>query len=100
MKICVVLDIDELDNKLHIFGSDSHDNSAIWLDYPLLIMDVYEHAYFIDFGMDKKKYMDAFFQNINWNLVNNRLNMYYNLINSLNNNIFLANNMNYRNMFY
>lgn len=56
MRVWVALGIDPLDNKLHIFGSDSHNNGAIWLACPLLIMDVYEHAYFIDFGTDKKKY--------------------------------------------
>ncbi|WP_163249508.1 superoxide dismutase [Clostridium niameyense] len=75
-----ILCIDPLDNKLHIFGSDTHDNGAIWLSYPLLIMDVYEHAYFLDFGTDKSKYIDVFFKNVNWNIVNNRLKKYYNLM--------------------
>ncbi len=105
MRGWVVLGIDPLDNKLHIFGSDSHDNGALWLSYPLLVMDVYEHAYFMDFGTDKEKYMNAFLQNINWNLINNRLGIYCTLINSLNHNMILANtmnygNMNYRNIFY
>lgn len=75
-----ILSIDPLDNKLHIFGSDAHDNGAIWLSYPLLIMDVYEHAYFLDFGTDKSKYIDVFFKNVNWNIVNHRLKKYYNLM--------------------
>ncbi len=100
MRGWVVLGIDPLDKKLHIFGSDSHDNGAIWLAYPLLVMDVYEHAYFMDFGTDKGKYMDAFLQNVNWNLINNRLGMYYTLINALNHNILLINKMKHRNMFY
>lgn len=73
----VVLAIDSIDNKLHIFGSDAHDVGSIWMAYPILIMDVYEHAYMIDFGIDRKKYMDIFMKNINWNVVNNRL-KYYN----------------------
>ncbi|HCL4437321.1 TPA: superoxide dismutase [Clostridium botulinum] len=100
MRGWVVLGIDPLDKKLHIFGFDSHDNGAIWLAYPLLVMDVYEHAYFMDFGTDKGKYMDAFLQNVNWNLINNRLGMYYTLINALKHNILLNNKMKHRNMFY
>ncbi|HDI3057188.1 TPA: superoxide dismutase [Clostridium botulinum] len=100
MRGWVVLGIDPLDKKLHILGSDSHDNGAIWLAYPLLVMDVYEHAYFMDFGTDKGKYMDAFLQNVNWNLINNRLGMYYTLINALKHNILLNNKMKHRNMFY
>lgn len=74
----VVLAIDSKDNKLHIFGSDAHDVGSIWIAHPILVMDVYEHAYMIDFGIDRKKYMDIFMKNINWNVVNNRLRYYSN----------------------
>lgn len=40
---------------------------------PLLVMDMYEHAYAIDYGAAAPKYIDAFFQNINWDAVNGRL---------------------------
>ena len=40
---------------------------------PLLVMDMYEHAYAIDYGAAAPKYIDAFFQNINWEAVNGRL---------------------------
>jgi len=40
---------------------------------PLLVMDMYEHAYAIDYGAAAAKYVDAFFQNINWDSVNGRL---------------------------
>ena len=40
---------------------------------PLLVMDMYEHAYAIDYGAAAAKYVDAFFQNINWDAVNGRL---------------------------
>jgi superoxide dismutase, Fe-Mn family len=33
---------------------------------PILIMDVFEHAYMIDYLLDRKAYIEAFFQNINW----------------------------------
>lgn len=72
----VVLAIDSIDNRLHIFGSDAHDVGSIWEAYPILVMDVYEHAYMIDFGIDRKKYMDIFMKNINWNVINNRLKYY------------------------
>lgn len=65
------------DNRLHIIGSDAHDVGAIWTYIPLLVMDVYEHAYFLDFGIDRKKYIDIFFQNINWSIVDERLKLCY-----------------------
>lgn len=77
----VILVIDPLDNKLHVFGSDAHDVGAVWDSYPLLIMDVYEHAYFMDFGIDRGKYIDTFVKNINWRIVNGRLQK-YNMIKS------------------
>jgi Fe-Mn family superoxide dismutase len=39
----------------------------------ILIMDMYEHAYQMDYGAAAAKYIDAFFQNINWEQVAKRL---------------------------
>jgi Fe-Mn family superoxide dismutase len=36
---------------------------------PLLVMDMYEHSYHIDFGAATARYIDAFFMNINWETV-------------------------------
>lgn len=40
---------------------------------PLLVMDMYEHAYQMDYGAAAAKYIDAFFQNIRWQSVSERL---------------------------
>jgi superoxide dismutase, Fe-Mn family len=40
---------------------------------PLLVMDMYEHSYQIDYGASAPKYIDTFFKNINWEVVNRRL---------------------------
>jgi Fe-Mn family superoxide dismutase len=76
MRGWAVLSIDSIDNKLHIIGSDLHDTGSVWLSYPLLIMDVYEHAYFMDFGTDKRKYISTFVENINWGILNDRFQKY------------------------
>ena len=39
---------------------------------PLLVMDMYEHSYQMDFGAAHAKYIDTFFQNVNWDEVNRR----------------------------
>ena len=39
---------------------------------PLLVMDMYEHAYQMDYGAAAAKYVDAFFRNINWEIVSKR----------------------------
>jgi superoxide dismutase, Fe-Mn family len=41
---------------------------------PLLIMDVFEHAYMVDYGLKRADYIGAFFKNINWKAVESRLN--------------------------
>lgn len=39
---------------------------------PLLIMDVFEHAYMVDYGLKRADYIGAFFKNINWKAVEGR----------------------------
>ncbi|NMM65786.1 superoxide dismutase [Clostridium sp. P21] len=85
MRGWAILVIDPIDNRLHIIGSDAHDIGALWNCYPLLVMDVYEHAYFIDFQTNRKKYIQVFIENINWKIVNERLQKYYLMKSTLNN---------------
>lgn len=75
MRGWVVLVQGEYNGKLRIIGQDSHDNGTVYNGKPILVMDVYEHAYMIDFGIDRKEYIKVFFENINWDVVNKRLNM-------------------------
>lgn len=39
----------------------------------IFIMDVFEHAFMIDYGKDKPSYIDTFFKNINWGKIEDRL---------------------------
>jgi superoxide dismutase, Fe-Mn family len=41
--------------------------------HPVLVMDMYEHAYQMDYGAAAAKYIDAFFANIQWDVVASRL---------------------------
>ena len=52
---------------------DAHDEGNIAGAYPILVLDMYEHAYFIDYGTDKGAYIDAFINHIPWNAVEKRL---------------------------
>jgi superoxide dismutase, Fe-Mn family len=40
---------------------------------PVLVLDMYEHAYHIDYGAAAAKYIDAFFANIQWDAVSQRM---------------------------
>lgn len=68
----VVLSLDE-DRKLHHYICDAHNQGGIWNAKPILVLDTYEHAYFIDYGTNRKAYIEAFINNINWKVVENRL---------------------------
>jgi Fe-Mn family superoxide dismutase len=58
------------DNRLHNYGSDAHNVGAVWGAIPVIVLDVYEHAYFMDYGVDRKTYIDSFFKNLDWNYAN------------------------------
>lgn len=63
----------ELDTgALRTLGLSNHTQS-LSLFAPLLVMDMYEHAYQMDFGAAAAKYIDAFFVNIHWEAVDRRL---------------------------
>ena len=40
---------------------------------PILVMDVFEHAFLTDYGLKRADYIAAFFKNINWDAVEARL---------------------------
>lgn len=55
-----------------IYAAPDHTR-AIPAGLPLLVLDMYEHAYHIDFGAAAARYVEAFFQNVRWDEVNRRL---------------------------
>jgi len=57
------------------FGLDMHNMWSPAATIPLLVLDVYEHAYMIDYGIDRAKYLDAFAKNLDWDVVGKRLAM-------------------------
>jgi superoxide dismutase, Fe-Mn family len=68
----VVLHYNHHFNQPQIYWSGGHTQSLAF-GQPLLVMDMYEHAFALDFGAAAAKYVDAFFKNINWDEVNKRL---------------------------
>lgn len=69
----VVLYQDTQSGKLINFWINEHDVSHPAGCNPLLIMDVFEHAFMIDYGLKRADYIAAFFKNINWAAVESRL---------------------------
>ena len=59
-------------NRLHNFLVDFHNQGAVWNTVPIIALDVFEHAYYLDYQTNRKAYLDAFFQNLNWDYVERR----------------------------
>lgn len=68
----VILYYDPVANKLFNFWINEHDVGHISGAVPILVMDVFEHAYMIDYGLKKVDYIEAFFKVIDWRVVANR----------------------------
>lgn len=58
------------ENRLWIYNSDAHNQGGIWGALPIIALDVYEHAYFMDYGADRQAYLKAFWKNFNWSAAN------------------------------
>jgi superoxide dismutase, Fe-Mn family len=67
----VILAYSPRDKRLFNVWSSDHQ-VALAAGVPLLVMDMYEHAYQMDYGADANSYISAFFSNINWEQVNKR----------------------------
>lgn len=61
-------------NKFFNFSLISHDEGLVCGMIPIIVLDVYEHAYYIDYGNNKKEYIEKFIDNIDWEIVNHRIN--------------------------
>ena len=64
---------DHTDGSLFNYIGDAQNTFPVWDATPILGLDVYEHAYFIDFGRARAKYIDAFFKVVDWDAVNANL---------------------------
>jgi Fe-Mn family superoxide dismutase len=69
----VILYQDVTNGRLINFWINEHDVGHPAGCLPILIMDVFEHAFMIDYGLKKADYIEAFFKNIDWKAVEARL---------------------------
>jgi Fe-Mn family superoxide dismutase len=58
------------EGRLFNYIGDAQNTFPVWNATPLVALDVYEHAYFIDFGTDRASYIDKFFDNLDYDVVN------------------------------
>ncbi len=69
----VLLGFNPIDGRLHNFCLDTHNFNVPMTTTPILVMDVYEHAYTIDYGVKRQPYIEAFMKNIEWSICGQRL---------------------------
>ena len=67
-----ILYLDPAQKRLINAWINEHDLGHLAGGAPLLVMDVFEHAYMPQFGLDRAGYIEAFFKNVNWKAAENR----------------------------
>jgi Fe-Mn family superoxide dismutase len=64
------------EQRLFNYIGDAQNTFPVWNATPLVALDVYEHAYFLDYQTDRGSYIDAFFDNLDWDVVNGWVDQY------------------------
>jgi superoxide dismutase, Fe-Mn family len=65
----VWLGYNHAEDRLFNYLGDAQNTFPVWGVTPILALDVYEHAYFADYGVARAKYIEAFLQNLDWEMV-------------------------------
>jgi Fe-Mn family superoxide dismutase len=64
------------EGRLFNYIGDAQNTFPVWNATPLVALDVYEHAYFLDYQTDRASYIEAFFDNLDWDVVNSWVDQY------------------------
>ncbi|MTI32566.1 superoxide dismutase [Xanthovirga aplysinae] len=63
-------------DKLVIHQAEKHQNLTQWITHPLLVLDVWEHAYYLKYKNKRDEYIKAFFKVVDWKNISKRLEMF------------------------
>lgn len=78
----VVLALDLQRGERFLFSMKEHGQGYVAESWPVLVLDVYEHSYMTDYQLRKDEYIDAFFRNVDWRVVDERLKMAMDMVTS------------------
>jgi len=68
-----ILAYEPLARRLLVLQAEKHENMGVWGAVPLLALDVWEHAYYLQYQNKRSDFIKAFMEVINWNTVEQRL---------------------------
>jgi len=69
----VILTYDASVKRLFCIWVNEHDLGHLVGTIPLLVLDVFEHAYMLDYGLKKADYVNTIFKSVDWSVVDARL---------------------------
>ena len=64
-----ILALSPLDRRLHNYACSLHELGGVWNARPLLAVDVWEHAYYHDYGPDREAYLQSWLRLVDWGAV-------------------------------
>ncbi len=68
-----VLAYEPVSKELMVLQAEKHQDLAIWGVVPLLVCDVWEHAYYLKYANERGKWVDNFMKIADWSFANSRL---------------------------
>jgi len=67
-----ILCFDPRSNRYRNISLDAHDMGNVQISIPLIVLDMYEHAYFLQYADNKAEYINKFMNNIDWEVIKAR----------------------------
>ena len=68
---CILVWVPEW-SKLEILQCEKHQNLTLWGCKPLLVLDMWEHSYFLQYKANRAEHVNGFWNIVNWNVINKR----------------------------